>query len=61
LRRGGINKGLFGYSRDFPFQLTNITVVLRTRTDIFQGRDVTKYLLKNMERMYTDCVKKVCG
>jgi hypothetical protein len=30
LRRGGVNEVLFGYSRDFPFQLTNITVVLRT-------------------------------
>ena len=55
LRRGGVNEGLFGYSLDFPFQLTNITVVLRTRTYIFQGRNVNKYLLKNMERMYTDC------
>jgi hypothetical protein len=55
LRRGGVSEGLFGYSRDFPFQLINITVVLRTRTDIFQGRDVNKYLLKNMERMYRLC------
>ena len=46
-----LNKVLFRYSRDFPFQLTNITVVLRTRTYIFQGRNVNKYLLKNMERM----------
>jgi hypothetical protein len=44
LRRGGVNEVLFGYSRDFPFQLTNITVVLRTRTYIFQGRNVNKYL-----------------
>ena len=55
MRRGGVNEGLFGYSRDFPFQLTNITVVLRTRTYIFQGRNVNKYLLKNMERMYKLC------
>jgi flavin-dependent dehydrogenase len=58
LRRGGINEVFFGYSWDFPFQLTNITVVVRTRTNIFQGRDVNKYLLKNMERMYTDCEKE---
>ena len=31
LRRGGVNEVPFGYSRDFPFQLTNITVVVRTR------------------------------
>ena len=55
LRRGGINEVLFGYSRDFPFQLTKITVVLRTRTYMFQGRNVNKYLLKNMERMYRLC------
>ena len=55
LRRGGVNEVLFGYSRDFPFQLTKITVVLRTRTYIFQGRNVNKYLLKNMERMYRLC------
>jgi hypothetical protein len=49
----GVEQGwLFGYSRDFPFQLTNITVVLRTRTYIFQGQNVNKYVLKNMERMY---------
>ena len=46
------------YSRDFPFQLTNITVVLRTRTYIFQGRNVNKYLLKNMERMYRLCKER---
>ena len=34
-----VNEGLFGYSRYFPFQLTNITVVLRTQTYIFQGRN----------------------
>jgi hypothetical protein len=28
LRRSGVNEVLFGYSRDFRFQLTNITVVL---------------------------------
>jgi hypothetical protein len=50
-----LNEVLFGFSRDFPFQLTNITVVLRTRTYICQGRNVNKYLLKNMERMYKLC------
>jgi hypothetical protein len=35
LWRGSVNEMLFGYSRDFPFQLTNITVVVRTRKIFF--------------------------